>query len=464
MDEGRDIPALAVRFEATGLVEYAEPDWLLPLCRTPDDPLVEQQWALSRVEAFAAWDQLPLEPDFPQAIIAVVDAGMTWTHEDLLQQLWINPGEDLDGDGAQSPDEIPGDPDDRNGLDDDGNGFVDDFFGWDFVHTTNGAPGEDVLNQDNNPVSLSPHGTQVAGLAGARADNGRGIASLAWNARLMPLRAGYLADDGNSYIISTAAAQAIYYATLQGARLINLSFSGSGTVRTPATAAWNSGVLCLHAASDMQDQLDLATGIVSVTATSAQDCAFYCGDWIDLAAPGFDLLTTTNSGYEPISGSSFATAMATSLAALLLAMDPTLDNVGLRGRLLATADPIDDLTCNAGCATGAGRINARRALQNDTGLDRVSVQRQGGSRLDHLWPNPFNPMARVSFHLERAGQVRLLVHDLLGREVARPLAGLLAPGWHELPFDGGALAAGLYLLRLEVDGQPVDQRKAVLLK
>ena len=465
VDPARDIPALAARCEATGQLEYAEPDWLLPLRRTPSDPLFGSQWALEKVEARAAWDWLPEPSGNPPMVIAIIDSGVQWTHLDLRQRMWVNPGEDLDGDGAPSPDFFPGDPDDRNGVDDDGNGKIDDFYGWDWIdNLSNCQFGEDCDVTDNNPMDFNGHGTVCAGAAAAQTDNGEGIASLAWDARVMALRCGYSASDGNGYIVSSAAANAISYAIEHGAKIISMSFGGSGTLRTPATAAWNAGLLCFHAATvgeGPQDQLDRATGMVSVVPSDSLDCVGACGDWVDLAAPGVDVLGLTLFGYGTSSGSSVACPLAASLAALVWPLHTDWTNAELRERLLATADPLDGWPCNEGCP---GRINARRALENDTGLGRVTALRPQRSRLTGAAPNPFNPLTRVAFELAEAGDVRLTACNLLGQEVALLLEGGLAAGAHTALFDGAALPSGLYLLRLEVDGRLVDQGKTLLLK
>lgn len=376
-DHTLDMEAIAAMFEATGQVEYAEPDYIMPVYRSPNDPYLGQQYTMTRVDAIEAWDLIPENPSNPDMIIAIIDSGVDWNHPDLINRIWCNPEEDLDGDHVvPSTGTTPGEDTERDNVDQDGNGLVDDFYGWDWVSTTGCAGGEDCTTPDNNPMDFDGHGTHCSGIAAAQTNNGTGVASIAWDARIMCLRAGYHASDGNGYVIQTAAASAIYYAIEEGAKIISMSFGGSGTIRTPATAAYNSGLLCFHAAGNdnvnTQDQLDRASGMISVASTESSDCkADYSnyGDWIDVSAPGSAIQSTYfNNTYTSLYGTSMACPNAASCAALLWWMNPELSNGEVRARLLGTVDNIYSASCNSSYASppqlGTGRINAYKALMN----------------------------------------------------------------------------------------------------
>ncbi len=397
-----DMEALAAMYETTGSVEYAEPDYIMPVTRVPDDPSTGSQWFLDRVEAYEAWDSVPETPSNPDMVIAVIDSGNDWNHPDLINRIWINPEEDLDGDGEMPDGEIPGDPDDRDNIDDDSNGLIDDFYGWDWVVSGGCHPDEDCSTPDNNPMDFDGHGTHCSGIAAAQTDNGVGVASVVWDARIMCLRAGYHAADGNGYVIQSAAANGIYYAIDIAQRdgnktIISMSFGGSGTLRTPATVAWNSGLLCFHAAgnddSSTQDQLDRASGIVSVAATTQTDCkSDYSnyGEWVDVSAPGDAIYSTIfNDTYSSLYGTSMACPLAASVAALIWTNDPELDddedaNAVVRERLLGTVDGIDHLACNSDYQglLGTGRVNAYKAINNiretTLSLDGLELADSGG--------------------------------------------------------------------------------------
>lgn len=464
MDPARDPREVAAWLLDSGLVEAAEPDWLLPLRRVPDDPLLDSQWNLEAVRAFEAWDLLPDPAPGEAVVIALLDSGVDWERPELRERLWQNPGEDLDGDGALSPDGQPGDPDDRNGLDDDGNGVCDDFLGWDFVDGAAGvAPGEDGSAPDNDPRDRLGHGTGVAGLAAAHTDNGLELATLAWEARVMALRVAYQGQDGNGYVLNSAALSALYYAIGNGARVVNLSFGGSASLRTAASLAWNHGLLCVHSVHDQLDLLDQAEGMLSVAASTAQDCNLTCVADVELLAPGLDIPTLDLDGTQLTSGASFAAPQVAGLAALLWRLHPELDNQQVRRLLLEGADPVGQLACNAACSPAVGRLNALHSLELAAGRVREPATRPRGAHLAAVRPNPFNPICQVELMLERRGQVRLTVHDLLGRQLALLVDGRLSAGRHHVPLRATGWAGGLYLLRLEEEDGSGEARKLLYL-
>ena len=134
---------------------------------TPNDPSLTKQWALATLRMPEAWQKTTGAPD---AIIAIVDTGIATAHPDLAGKLWTN------------SDEIAG-----NGRDDDGNGKIDDIHGWRFYHTYSGdvyeAADDGVIEDEHG------HGTHVAGIAAAAANNGIGVAGISWGARIMAVRA-----------------------------------------------------------------------------------------------------------------------------------------------------------------------------------------------------------------------------------------------------------------------------------
>lgn len=126
-------------------------------------------------------------------VVAVIDTGVDYNHADLQQNIWINKGE------------IP-----DNGIDDDGNGYVDDVYGWNFV------------SSNNDPMDDNGHGTHVAGIIGA-ANNDFGVTGIAYNSKIMAIKAGN--SSGN--FKNSDIASAINYAYANGADVINMSFGGS---------------------------------------------------------------------------------------------------------------------------------------------------------------------------------------------------------------------------------------------
>jgi subtilisin family serine protease len=364
----------------------------------PDDPLYrsrgswgqghDDQWALKRIgftprgAGPSAWD-LATAAIHP-VVVAVIDSGLDYFHPDLHRDsVWRNPGE--------AP----------NGRDDDGNGYVDDLIGWNFVQDT------------NNPWDDAGHGTHVAGIIGAATGNGEGIAGIHPRVRIMPLKVLDAAGRGRT----PRLAEAIEYALKHGARIINLSLGGEGISRTERLAldsAHRSGGLVVVAAGNIGG--DTAqygpAGVPSsltVAATDVEDRSVPFsnrGQAVKIAAPGVDVLSlrarrtdfnlfSGDPEYRPragiagpqaryyrASGTSFAAPFVAGVAALLLSRTPSLTNVQVERMLLMSADDVGIPGWDQ--FTGAGRLNAVKALQADPDwhllarLDALRPIRDGG--------------------------------------------------------------------------------------
>ncbi len=340
-------------------VEYVQPNYIHQLDAAPNDPLFTDQVALQVVRAEQAWD---LQLASPEIIVGVIDTGIDYLHEDLADAVWVNPGEDLDGNGRV-------DSSDFNGLDDDGNGFTDDLRGWDFTDAPTFPDGGDFFERDNDPADENGHGTSVSGLIGATGDNGKGIAGLAYGCRIMPLRAG----TALGLLEEDDVAAALVYAVNNGARIVNMSFGD--TVASPllrdvmAYAYARDCVLVASAGNAATDEIHFPSGFkqtISVGASTAQDeIAPFSnfGNFVDLVAPGVDVLTTFQGNkYRKFGGTSASAPYVSALAALLLSRTPELSPDAVKGLLVSSTDDLgpagwDDLF-------SAGRINAEKALQS----------------------------------------------------------------------------------------------------
>jgi subtilisin family serine protease len=263
-------------------IRHAEPVWAMPLYDvTPNDPDWADQWHVDRINLRAAWE---LETGSDSVVLAMIDSGVNYDHPDLMQNIWVNPGEDLDGDMAVF------DEDDLNDTDDDGNSYEDDLVGYDFFNGF-GQPvweGEDGGTPDPDPNDFDGHGTICSGVAAAATNNATGVTGLAggWyggipamsrGARIMCLRAGALAEDGIGYVNPNDCATAMDYAVNMGADVINCSWGGSSAQLFALTTALASGITVVHAAGnescDCPDYLDGAAGgeVISVAATKSDD-------------------------------------------------------------------------------------------------------------------------------------------------------------------------------------------------
>jgi subtilisin family serine protease len=328
----------------------------------PNDPKASDQWHLPHTRVApnpteSAWE---ITTGSPGIIIAVLDSGTDVGHEDLKGNIWINPGEDIDGDGAivpANPDHL--DNDDKNAVDDDGNGKVDDLVGWDFS------------NNNNNVRGPFYHGTHVAGIVGATSNNGIGLSGVAggWGSskgcQIMAVGVGDFAPDGS------ALDDAIIYAADNGARIITLSLSIASSAAIDAAIDYaydQKGVFINNAAGN--DSAGVAypathADVVAVSATNQSDIISSFsnrGPEIELAAPGEVIWSTRlNNSYGEGPGTSYASPQVAGVAGLLLSCKPSLTNTEVKSFLETGAvdlgDPgRDDLY-------GFGRLDALAALR-----------------------------------------------------------------------------------------------------
>ncbi len=351
------LKALKAGYEQSPLVEAAEYNYLRPtLADTviPNDPKYPEQWNLPLMKLPQAW---AIEKGNRRVVIAIIDSGIDYRHNDLAPKAWINPRE------------IP-----ENGLDDDGNGYVDDVYGWDFTDAPNLQAEGDYLEGDNEPIDESGHGTHVAGIAGAMPNNGIGIAGVAWKCPLMAIRAG-LSLGGSSRMQDDDSASAIVYAADNGANVINMSWGSqhrSFVIQDAIAYAYAYGAVLVAAAGNSQKPAAIFPAayrkVIAVASTEQNQQRFYQSNFgasIDIGAPGNVILSTQiDNQYRLLTGTSMASPHVAGVAALLLAKRPALTHEEVRHILISTADPVhredsDELDEKF---VGAGTVNAERAL------------------------------------------------------------------------------------------------------
>jgi subtilisin family serine protease len=350
-------------------VEYAEPLPVHYIDETPDDPLFSRQWFLENIDAEAAWDVHKGE-DGAEVVVGISDTGVAWRHEDLVDNIYQNLGEDADGDGRvieQSGGSWVFDPDDVNGVDDDGNGFPDDFVGWNLLN--------DEGEQDNDPDDPNSHGTHVAGLAAGRTDNGVGIASIGWNVKILAASAS---NSESEDAIERGLGSVVYLAE-NGADIINMSWgsaTASETQREVIEYAVGLGSLLVSSAGNESlsapQYPSSLPGVISVAAVGRTDrLATYSnyGLSVDISAPGGAGIngihsTVPPNGYRDEQGTSMASPVVAGVFALVKSLHPSWSNEELIEQVLGTADSVDDLNTNFIGLMGEGRVNASRALSD----------------------------------------------------------------------------------------------------
>ncbi|MFH1006726.1 MAG: S8 family serine peptidase, partial [Candidatus Latescibacterota bacterium] len=385
-DPDVDVEQAAAAYQADPSVLYAQPNYLMrdfgtkshredaesadlspalgmphsPLtshqAARPNDPRYADQWALPKL----GWDRIyERARTFDEVLVAIVDSGVDYGHEDLISRIWINQAEQ---DGLE-------------GVDDDGNGYVDDLMGWDFTDAPT-LPGiGDYLVRDNDPMDESGHGTHVAGIVGAASDNGLGIAGIAPNARLMCLRAGLRLSIGG-FLEDDDVAAAIVYAADNGAQVINMSWGDprlSPLIRDVIRYAAYRGCLLIAASgNEGKEGLYYPAGLDETIAVSAvesgDNLASYANyGWnLDVVAPGSNILSTKMTGsYGTLSGTSMAAPHVSGLAALILGENPTYSADEVKNIILRTA--VDLGTPYWDTRYGVGRIDLSEALSANLG-------------------------------------------------------------------------------------------------
>ena len=361
-DPGTNLVQMLRTLNADPRVEYAEPNYIVSINLTPNDPRFADLWGMHNtgqtggtvdedIDAPEAWDSAN-ETD---VVVGIIDTGVDYLHEDLADNMWVNPGE------------IPG-----NNIDDDGNGFIDDVHGWDFY------------GEDNDPMDDHGHGTHTAGTVGAVGDNGVGVVGVNWNAKIAALKFLNSVGSGNT----TDAIEAIQYATMMGMEITNNSWGGGGYSQALAdaiAAADTAGHLFVAAAGNSSSNNDSSPhypssytnpNVVAVAATdhNANLASFssYGLTSVDLGAPGVSILSTVPTGacslcdptgYAYLNGTSMATPHVAGAAALLMTAKPAFSHSQIKTLLMNSTDPLSSL---AGKTVSAGRLNLLNSLEVDT--------------------------------------------------------------------------------------------------
>ena len=395
-----DVLAAVEHYKAVPGVLDAQPVGIHKVNKEPNDWNYVNwpyQWHLPRIQAPQAWD---FETGNPAIIVAVMDTGVRYFHGDLggAAASFANP-DAAEGNMWFNAAERYGTP----GEDDDGNGYVDDWIGWDFVHAPDNwplmqcFPGEDCLDPDNDPRDFQGHGTHCAGNVATMSNNSYSQTSVAggWGngsfvggpgngVRVMDLRIGWRAIYGILFDVGLVdmgfAAQALHYAADNGARIASCSWGSdnSGAIGEAIDYFTASGGLVFKAAgndsTETADYLCARDDVLCVAATDQNDCkagfSTY-GTWVDVSAPGVGIWSSWHNADDPVpdyiatmDGTSMATPLSASVAALIWSQNPTWTAAQVRQRLFDSADPIDSLACNSSLAgkLGAGRINAFKAV------------------------------------------------------------------------------------------------------
>ncbi len=344
-----------------------------------ESPLLKNQWGLLDIGAPEAWK---VTLGSPEVVVAVIDTGVDYTHENLSSNIWRNKKE------------IP-----QNAIDDDKNGYVDDVIGWDFVSNDNkpydlSVDPMTLLTSGGNPG----HGTHCAGTIAANGGLGLGTSGVAPNVKIMPLR--FISEKGTG--TTAAAIQAIHYAVDNGAKVMLNSWGSEGEARTidnegnralreAIQYAQDHGVLFITAAgngnlgngfdndADINPSYPASYGhdiIISVAALDSQNQLGEFSNWgarsVDLGAPGVAIYSTTVlgkyddhvlnlGGFEIMwDGTSMAAPHVAGAAALYWSAHPEKSWQDVKAAVLASTQKIPALK---GKVVSEGKLDVRALLK-----------------------------------------------------------------------------------------------------
>ncbi|WLV24412.1 S8 family serine peptidase [Aciduricibacillus chroicocephali] len=351
-------------------VVSVQPNYRYTPANLPNDPYFNQLWGLRNIGQYMtgksgtasvdiniskAWD-MTSKMSLKEVKVAVLDSGIDIDHPDLKNSIYTNMQE-ANG---------------RPGIDDDANGFVDDVHGWDFFD--NASTVDDEIG----------HGTHVAGTIAAGISNGIGVSGIAPNVKIVPLK--FIGTDGGT---TFGAIKAIQYAKKMGVQIVNNSWVSRGGFEDDALeqAIRDSGMLFIAAAGNESSNNDTwpaypasynVPNMISVAAIDNQGkIATFSnyGKTVDVAAPGYSILSTIphtgNSEYGYMSGTSMATPHVTGVAALLMGAYPE----GNLGDLIDTIEKNGrPLLYNKEMIASGNMIDAAAALDAYTPIDIVRVE------------------------------------------------------------------------------------------
>jgi subtilisin family serine protease len=300
----------------------------------PNDPIYEshQQWGLHNdnndidIDAPEGWE---IENDASGVVVAIIDSGINFGHEDLIENLWVNDGETA-----------------HNGVDDDNNGYTDD------VHGANTI--DPLVSAEDD----SGHGTHVAGILGARGNNAIGLTGVAWEIELMAVK--FLGSNGKG--LSKDGIEAIDYAVNNGADIINASYGGpySKAKEQAIERARKKGIIVVAAAGNEGKRptdeenypaissLDNVISVANIDWNGERSSSSnYDPTIVDVAAPGYEILSTyfdSSFAYSVQSGTSMAAPFVTGILALNRVHHPDDDYRTQIERVIASSSPRAELS------------------------------------------------------------------------------------------------------------------------
>jgi len=346
--EGETVESFVETLQAQSNVEYAQPNYVYKLERTVNDTFIADQWHLNKIGAFNAWDTTMGSSEIK---VAVLDTGIDLDHPDLAGQIT-----------AQA----------------------------------------DVVQNDGNAEDDNGHGTHVAGIIGAVADNMTGVAGIAPGVKLIAVDVfGYYVNPETSLVefgaFTSDVIEGIEYAVTHGADVVNMSLGGSeydSAFEEAVDAAVNAGVVIVAAAGNENENgahypSDF-NSCISVVATDQNDLKADFSNYgieKDIAAPGVSILSAFPNDVDPehpvdyiyMGGTSMASPVVAGVVALMLSQKPGLSVDDIKDKLYSSADIVTDPAIS-----GMGRVNTQNALAAVAAYSPVAVTGVTLNKASHI--------------------------------------------------------------------------------
>jgi subtilisin family serine protease len=432
------------RYRQNPNVLYAEPNFILHAFNLPNDPLFPQMWDLQNtgqdggvvgadIHAAQAWN---ITTGSSNVIVAIIDTGIDYNHQDLAANVWANPST-FSGT--------------INGI---------------TVSCAAGTHGFNAITQACDPLDDNGHGSHVSGTIGAVGNNGTGVAGVNWTVQLMACK---FLDQNGAGDTSDAITCLDFVKAMKDRGLnvvaTNNSWGGgdfSQALSDAVAAQMSDGILFIAAAGNESSDNDLQTAfpasldlpnVISVAATTRLDTLAGFSNIgqhsVHLGAPGQEILSTTpDNTYTVFSGTSMATPHVTGVAALLAAQDPSRDWRAIKNLILAGGDSNPALTqtitgrrLNAFGSMNCANTSVESRLQPTQNVIAGSVGVP--IRLEVLNINCAQPGGAVQVMVSPGGATINLVDDGTGTDLAAGdgvYSGEFTPttqGGFTLTFPGG---------------------------